>query len=526
MRGFSASTPRTFFLQSCSPLHTVCDSGRQPFVPADRRHLCCPSVGVYCGAHRPGVSAPSRHTSSGVISAMLRMPSSAMSRSTSSCSRPIARRPRLPADHRRIEERPADEDEMRAERERLDDVGAAPDAAVQDHRHALAGAAIAGSTRKGDAAPSSWRPPWLDTMTPSPPISRAMRGIRRRKETFHHQLARPAPRISSRSVQASWSRRRCAHERSATAPAGRASRRMFSKCGMPWFISVRSQCRTASADGSWRRRRLAASAAAATWKPARMLFSRLAETGTSAVTTNVSIAGRLDAIDQRLDARRVAGEIGLKPGPGIARRRPPALISDAAAQDHRHVHRGGGTRQHDIAPIGGQRRGSAHRRDPERRRVGLAEQRRRLVCDARRRSARAEGSRISAKAARLSCSDASVSVPPEMKPKSNFGRWRPPPARNRRARGSAACRAEPPFAGAPPGQGGGPHLRQALARWRAARPPSCAACSGRCHAKRRGTCEQSFHKRRPRRIAPRACNSAGDQSLRAKASWMKSSSMR
>ena len=38
---------------------------------------------------------------------------------------------------RRIEERPADQDEMRAERERLEHVGAAADAAVEHHGHAV-----------------------------------------------------------------------------------------------------------------------------------------------------------------------------------------------------------------------------------------------------------------------------------------------------------------------------------------------------------------------------------------------------
>ena len=63
---------------------------------------------------------------------------------------------------------------------------------------------------------------------------------------------------------------------------------MFSKCGMPWFITVRSQ--VPNSQRGW----VAASQAtrgvstSGTWKPLRMLFSRLAETGTSAVTTKVS----------------------------------------------------------------------------------------------------------------------------------------------------------------------------------------------------------------------------------------------
>ena len=78
-----------------------------------------------------------RRTRSGVISLMLRMPNSARSRWTSSLSSVSARcTPGFAAGDRRIEQRAADEDELRAERQGLDHVGAAPHAAVQHHGHA------------------------------------------------------------------------------------------------------------------------------------------------------------------------------------------------------------------------------------------------------------------------------------------------------------------------------------------------------------------------------------------------------
>ena len=73
-----------------------------------------------------------------MTSAMLRTPSSAMSRCTSSFQQgERALHGRLATRHRGEQERPADEDELRAERERLEHVGAAPHAPVQYHGHAV-----------------------------------------------------------------------------------------------------------------------------------------------------------------------------------------------------------------------------------------------------------------------------------------------------------------------------------------------------------------------------------------------------
>ncbi len=90
------------------------------------------------------------------------------------------------------------------------------------------------------------------------------------------------------------------------------------------------------------------------------------------------VTGGGDPVDQRLDPRRHAGEIGLIPGIGIF---PPHVLQRdqrRGAENHRQVHGGGRAGQHDVAAIGAQRR-RAHRRNAERRRIGLAEQRRGLL---------------------------------------------------------------------------------------------------------------------------------------------------
>ena len=90
------------------------------------------------------------------------------------------------------------------------------------------------------------------------------------------------------------------------------------------------------------------------------------------------VAGGGDAIDQRLDARRIAGQIGLVPGGRVCLPDVLELDQGGGAENHRHVRRRGRAREHDVAAIGAQR-GGPERRDAERRGVGLAEQRRGLV---------------------------------------------------------------------------------------------------------------------------------------------------
>ena len=62
----------------------------------------------------------------------------------------------------------------RSERQRLEHVGAAAHAGVEQHRDAAVTASTtAGSASSVAIAPSTWRPPWLETMTPSMPSSTA-----------------------------------------------------------------------------------------------------------------------------------------------------------------------------------------------------------------------------------------------------------------------------------------------------------------------------------------------------------------
>ena len=74
----------------------------------------------------------------------------------------------------------------------FDDVEAGADAAVEVHLDAVATAAtIPGSTSIEDGAPSSWRPPWFETMMASAPVS-AAGGRPRGRGSLQDQLAAPA----------------------------------------------------------------------------------------------------------------------------------------------------------------------------------------------------------------------------------------------------------------------------------------------------------------------------------------------
>jgi len=63
---------------------------------------------------------------------------------------------------------------------------------------------------------------------------------------------------------------------------------MFSKCGMPWFMSVRAQAPNSQCGWVMISQATDGVIASGTRNPVRILFSRLEETGTSAVTTKVS----------------------------------------------------------------------------------------------------------------------------------------------------------------------------------------------------------------------------------------------
>ena len=90
------------------------------------------------------------------------------------------------------------------------------------------------------------------------------------------------------------------------------------------------------------------------------------------------VAGRRNAIDQRLDPLRQAGEIGLIPRCLIGGAHVLQRDQRRGAENHRHVLGSRRLRQHDVAAIGAERR-RAHRRNAERRGIGLAEQRGGLV---------------------------------------------------------------------------------------------------------------------------------------------------
>ena len=89
-----------------------------------------------------------------------------------------APRARLAARHRAEERRAAGEHAVRAERARFQDVDAAAHAAVEQHGDREPTARRnAGNASSVAAAPSSWRPPWLETTTPSQPIGRGALGV-------------------------------------------------------------------------------------------------------------------------------------------------------------------------------------------------------------------------------------------------------------------------------------------------------------------------------------------------------------
>ncbi len=85
------------------------------------------------------------------------------------------------------------------------------------------------------------------------------------------------------------------------------------------------------------------------------------------------IAGRGHPIDQRLDARGIARQIGLIPGRRIFAPHVFQRDQGGRAENHRHILRGSRARQHNVPAIGGKRRG-AHRRNAERCVIRLAEQ--------------------------------------------------------------------------------------------------------------------------------------------------------
>ena len=117
----------------------------------------------------------------------------------------------LAGDGQAPELRARDEAGARAERQRLDDIGAAPDAAVDEHRNApRRRPPRRRAARRCDAgAPSSWRPPWLETISPSTPCSTRLAASLGMEDALEDQ--RPVPDA------------RAAHRHRARTSTGRAS---------------------------------------------------------------------------------------------------------------------------------------------------------------------------------------------------------------------------------------------------------------------------------------------------------------
>ena len=173
-------------------------------------------------------------------------------------------------------------------------------------------------------------------------------------------------------------------------------------------------CRTASAAGRRRPRRGAAIGRSGVWKPVRTLFSRLAATCTSTVSTSVSKPARATRSTSGVIGLVVARQVGLEPrGRAASRRTCSSGVSDGAAQDHRDVGLRRGAREHEVAVVGGDR-GAAHRRDAERRVVGAPEERRLLRASRTCRPARAARRRARRTPRGCRAATRSSPTPPEM----------------------------------------------------------------------------------------------------------------
>ena len=279
----------------------------------------------------------------------------------------------LAADRGCVQERPSDEHEVRAERQRLQHVGAAADAAVEHHRHAARGfrdlrqhpqrrdravelaaavvrhhdavdAVVLCGARVGDGQNA------LDHERPLPAPADQL-----------DVLPRQLIAVADRALEVARDHRRA---------AGR--------------IQVLEMRHAVLHDGARKRAD----------RPARMghhvpdeLGARLdrnAEAGSHVVLAvgrdryvhgqhEHLVARGGDAIDQRFDARGIARQIGLVPGGGARGANLLEPDQRSPAQDHRNVCVGGGLCEGEIAAVGADR-GGAHRGDAERRGVGAAEQ--------------------------------------------------------------------------------------------------------------------------------------------------------
>ena len=127
--------------------------------------------------------------------------------------------------------------------------------------------------------------------------------------------------------------------------------------------------------------------------PARRLCSLLGVAGVSTVTIERPVAGARRTVDQRIDARCLAGQVGLEPG--VLRFGDDVLQADErrTAHDHGNVRARSLAREHEIAAVRGHG-ADAHRRDTEGKRVGVSEELRSQASVCPLRPARAERTRI------------------------------------------------------------------------------------------------------------------------------------
>ena len=89
----------------------------------------------------------------------------------------------------------AEQHALRAEREHAHDVEAGAHAAVGEHgQRSPHGIGDRGQGGAVDITPSSWRPPWLETMMPSAPSLAASRGILGVEDALDDRAGRPSSR--------------------------------------------------------------------------------------------------------------------------------------------------------------------------------------------------------------------------------------------------------------------------------------------------------------------------------------------
>ena len=201
------------------------------------------------------------------------------------------------------------------------------------------------------------------------------------------------PLITSVPRQRSRMRATCVQSRWPRSPNSRITPRdsiatprsayEFSKCGMPWRRSVRQE----RAEQPPRPRDAVPREAQARLQRAREAGAQVVlaiRRGRRVDREHQRAVSRLrDAVDQRVDARRVARQVRLEPGVRILGHDLLEPDQRRSRDDHRDVRLPRAAREHEIAAVR-RHRADAHRPDAEGMRVGLAQQldRLRAIADA------------------------------------------------------------------------------------------------------------------------------------------------